>query len=86
MKRRQIVVTYLLTSLSKRLWLVILPALVLGILSNVVGFPVLLSLSIMCLTALTSVFGIVLSSYRRHQHEFDVPEYIIVDPSALADS
>lgn len=78
--------TYLLTSLSKRLWLVILPSLALGILSNVVGLSVLLSLPIMCLTALIAVFGIVLSSYRRHQYEFDVPEYVVIEPSALPES
>jgi intracellular septation protein A len=70
MKRRQLIRFYLMSSLKKRLWMVILPAIVLGILTFILSSSLYISLPVTFLTALCTTMGILWSSYHRHQHEF----------------
>ncbi|WP_407570739.1 hypothetical protein [Deinococcus altitudinis] len=73
MTRRQIIRFYLMASLKKRLWSVILPAVLLGIAAFVLTSSLHISLPVTFLTALCTTAGILWSSYSRHLELGDFP-------------
>ncbi|MGY2895583.1 hypothetical protein [Deinococcus sp. UYEF24] len=75
MKRRRIIAACLLRSLSKRLWLVVLPAVAVGILVYVMLGSAAMCLLAFLLVALSVTIGILRSSYVRHVHEFPTTGY-----------
>ena len=85
MKRRQVIRVFLMKSLIKRLWMVLLPAVALGITVFIMTSSLRISLPVMLLTALYFKAGILWSSYRRHLNEFpddhraDIADALIVD-------
>ncbi|WP_407572153.1 hypothetical protein [Deinococcus altitudinis] len=66
MKRHQLIRICLMTSLRKRLWIVVLPAVVLGTVTFVLTFSLRISLPVTLLTALCATAAILWSSYQRH--------------------
>jgi hypothetical protein len=85
MKRRQVIRVYLMKSLIKRLWMVILPAVALGIAVFIMTSSLRISLLVTLLVALCVKAGILWSSYHRHLDEFpdddrvDIADALIVD-------
>ena len=73
MKRRQIIRAYLKMSLKKRLWMVILPAVILGTVAFLLTTSLPVSLPVTFLTALCTTGGILRSSYQRHLRLGDFP-------------
>ena len=70
MKRRRVIRVYLMKSLKKRLWMVILPAVVLGTAVFLLTSSVQFSVPVTLLTALYVTVGVLWSSYRRHLGDF----------------
>ena len=85
MKRRKIVAACLLRSLSKRLWLVILPAVALGLLGVVLQLPTALILALALMMALAVAAGICWSSYARHLEEFPTTGFAALSPPLIAE-
>ncbi|MGY2892468.1 hypothetical protein [Deinococcus sp. UYEF24] len=73
MSRRQVIRFYLTKSLKKRLWMVVLPAVALGIFVFIVTSSARLSLPVTLLIALCITAGILWSSYQRHLDLGDFP-------------
>ncbi|WP_407542093.1 hypothetical protein Q0M94_17620 (plasmid) [Deinococcus radiomollis] len=70
MTRRQVIQVYLTMSLTKRLWMVILPAVILGTAAFLLTSSLRISLPVTLLTALCATAGILWSSYHRHLDDF----------------
>ncbi|WP_407541757.1 hypothetical protein Q0M94_19930 (plasmid) [Deinococcus radiomollis] len=85
MKRRKIVAACLLRSLSKRLWLVVLPAVALCLLGVVLQLPFALSLVAALVLALAAATGVCWSSYVRHLEEFPTTGFATLSPPLIAE-
>ena len=85
MKRRKIIAACLLRSLSKRLGLVVLPAVALGVLGAVLQLPATLSLVAALFMALAVTAGVCWSSYTRHLDEFPTTDFVSLSPPLVAE-
>ncbi|WP_407572222.1 hypothetical protein [Deinococcus altitudinis] len=85
MKRRQIVAACLLRSLSKRMWLVLLPALAVGVLAYMALGSAAPCLLAFLLVALSVTSGVLRSSYVRHVHEFPTTGYGTLLPPLITE-
>ncbi|ULH17335.1 hypothetical protein MF271_19285 (plasmid) [Deinococcus sp. KNUC1210] len=75
MNRRQIIRMYLLTSLRKRMWMLMLAAVVVGGFPLAAGLQPAFALMLSVIAALCTALAIAWSSYRRHEYEFNPDLY-----------
>ncbi len=85
MKRPQIIAACLLRSLSKRLWLVTVPAVALGAVAYMVLGSTTLCLLTFVVVALSFSASILWSSYNRHLHEFPTTGFGTLTPPLITD-
>jgi len=79
MTRRQIIRFYLMASLKKRLWMVILSAVLLGITAFVLTSSLTITLPVTLVMALCTTGSIMWSSYYRHLEDFPNDRKVNVD-------
>lgn len=85
MKRPQIIAACLLRSLSKRLWLVTVPAVALGVIAYMVLGSTALCLLTFLVVALSVSTSILWSSYNRHLHEFPTTGFDALNPPLITE-
>ena len=85
MKRRQVIQVYLTVSLTKRLWMVILLAFMVGTAAFLLTSSLRISFPATLVTALCATGGILWSSYHRHLDDFPTDRNIEVDDPFIFD-
>ena len=85
MKRRQVIQVYLTVSLTKRLWMVILLAFMVGTAAFLLTSSLRISVPATLVTALCATGGILWSSYHRHLDDFPTDRNIEVDDPFIFD-
>ena len=79
MTRRQIIRFYLMASLKKRLWIVVLSEVLLGIAAFVLTSSLTITLLVTLATTLCTTGSILWSSYDRHLKDFPTDREMKVD-------